>query len=260
MNRPRARKLRLPVVLAITFFAAILLIGSLALVFRSATPKTEYARVSTPGEEDLLDADFENQGKWYGLCGKNSIHSIEDFQKTVAEDQALKTHYAGFNWEKASLGNLQKPMLAYVYFRKDGKIFRKEKPIKLPAGDGYITDGNRTVRTYCCNDYVQGPPLAESPDVGASAVASAPVQSSSSNPPFQASSPAGSSSSGPLAMVGGWIGGGGSNSTPTPGPVPHYPVPPTPVPEPGTGLLVGIGAAGLIGAFTWRYFRRHRTR
>jgi len=136
MNRPRARKLRLPVILAIVFFALIIVIGSLALVFRSATPKTEYVRINTPAEEDLLDADFENQGKWYGLCGKNSIHSIDDFQRTVSEDQALKSHYAGFNWEKASLGNLQKPMLAYVYFKKDGKIFPSKNLLNcLPAMD-----------------------------------------------------------------------------------------------------------------------------
>ena len=206
MNYPPTRKLRLSIILAITFFAAILLVVSLALVFRSMAPKAEYTQINRPGEEDLLDADFENQGKWYGLCSKNSIRSIEDFRKTVEEDEALKTHYAGFNWEKARLGNLQSPTLAYVYFKKDGKIFRKEKPIKLPAGDGYITDGNRTLRTYCCNDYTPGPPLAGSPDLGAAATASAPAQSSSSP----------SSGSGLWAMAGGWMGGGSDGGSDRP--------------------------------------------
>jgi hypothetical protein len=264
MNHPRASKLRLPTVLAIGFFVIILLIASFALIFKPAS-RTEYARTNAPGEEDSLDSDFENQGKWYGLCSKNSVSSVEDFRKTVSEDPALQTHYAGFNWEKASLGNLKGPMLAYVYFRKDDKIFRKEKPIKLPAGDGYITDGSRTVRTYCCNDYTPGPPLAESPDVGASVSASAPVQSSPSLPGGQASSPSGSAGSGPMAAVGAWIGGwSNSSSSPNlysynPGPPPGPP--PTPVPEPGTGLLLGVGVATfLTGTFAWRYFMRHKTR
>jgi hypothetical protein len=256
MNRPR--KLRLPIILAITFFALILIIASLALVFRPAVPKAEYTQVNTLGEEDFMDSDFENQGKWYGLCSKNSVRSVEDFRKTVSEDPALQTHYAGFNWERASLGNLQSPMLAYVYFRKDDKIFRKEKPIKLPAGDGYITDGSRTVRTYCCNDYTPGPPLAGSPDVGASVSASIPAPSSSSLP-VQAPPPSGSSDSGPLGAVTGWIGGGSSSSS-SPGLYSYNPGPPTPVPEPGTGLLLGVGVvAFLAGTFAWRYFGRRKT-
>ena len=110
-------------------------------------------------QEAFVDANFERKGKWYGLCAKNSIHSVDDFRTTVSNDQVLKTHYADFRWENAKLERLDQAMLAYVYFRKDDKIFLTKKPIKLPAGDEYITDGYTRVRTFCCNNYTVVPPL-----------------------------------------------------------------------------------------------------
>ena len=92
-------------------------------------------------------------GKYNGLCTKESIHSIEDFRKTVGEDRLLSAHFSGFNWESARLGKQERDVWVYVSYRKDDVIGWTSKPIRLPKGDGYISDEFHTVRTYWCNDY-----------------------------------------------------------------------------------------------------------
>jgi len=108
-------------------------------------------------QQDFDDSSFEKKGKWYGLCKKNSIYSISDFKTTVANDPVLKAHFVNFNWENAQMGKLEKATWAYVHYRKDNTVFRKETPILLPAGDGYITDGITQIRTQCCNSYAAAP-------------------------------------------------------------------------------------------------------
>ncbi len=93
-------------------------------------------------------------GNWLGLCPRDVIRSIEDFRKLVAGDPLLAMHFADFDWKNARMGNLEEAIWTHVAYRKDGKIRTTRKVIRLPKGDGYITDGKRWVRTYCCNDYV----------------------------------------------------------------------------------------------------------
>lgn len=145
--------------------AGLALVAVLVIVAlkRSAQEPYVYTDLSVSEETDFADESFENGGKWYGLCQKDSIRSIEDFHKTVEGDRVLSAHFADFKWENAVLRRLEKPAFAYVYFRKNDAIVRKAKPIKLPAGDQYITDGAKRIRTHCCNDYEETPPpLVES--------------------------------------------------------------------------------------------------
>lgn len=113
------------------------------------------------------DVDSEIEGKYYGLCEKNSIHSVADFRKTVEQDPILANHYSGFNWDNAKIGRLEESLLTFVSYRKDDIIRRTSKPVRLPKGDEYITDGIHRVRTFCCNDY---------------SVASAPAEVSKAEP------------------------------------------------------------------------------
>lgn len=99
------------------------------------------------------DASSEISGHWYGLCPKNSIHTIADFKGIVENDPLLSKHFSGFKWDKARMGIHKGAIWTHLTFRKDEKIRTTKKVVKLPAGDGYITDGDRWVRTYCGNDY-----------------------------------------------------------------------------------------------------------
>jgi hypothetical protein len=151
VSKIRSHKPRL-IVLTIVGFA-VLLIASLLVIPRFIVGSRSVAWLGLTGQE-FNDADFECQDRWYGLCGKNSITSIDDFRKTASNDAVLKWHFADFKWEEAHMGRLGKDTLAYVFYRRNGQVFRKKSPIKLPAGDQYITDGKMFVRTYCCNNYV----------------------------------------------------------------------------------------------------------
>ncbi len=165
MKQRQTRWRRKSIYVAAVSFAVCLLIVSFVIALKVTTPEPEYAYRAWEEQEAFGDANFEREGKWYGLCAKNSIHSVDDFHRTVSNDPVLKTHYADFRWENAKMGRLDQAVLAYVYFRKDDKISLTKKPIRLPAGDEYITDGYTRVRTFCCNNYTMVPAFNDPPDV-----------------------------------------------------------------------------------------------
>ena len=138
------------------------------LVSLKESVKVQLAKIGLVNEEqfqeqavlditEIQDASSEIDGKWFGLCAKKSVHSVEDFHRTVTSDPVLSAYYAGFNWESAKMGRLEEETYAFVAHKKGDLIKKTSKPIKLPQGDGYITDGERTARTYCCNDIVLSP-------------------------------------------------------------------------------------------------------
>lgn len=214
-------------------------------------PELAVKQDKMPIKEDFPDANYEANGKWYGLCKKQSIHSISDFRKTVSGDPVLKTHFADFDWDNAQMGKLEKSIRAYVDYRKNDTIFRKKTPIVLPAGDEYITDGNVKVRTNCCNSYYT--PMNEldaEPAAGPSQLQLPPVASMSPEP-MQTLTLSQPQQITPLAAV-----GGSPAAIPSPPPVsppPGYDPPanspqsPHQTPLPAAAWIFGTGLVILIG-------------
>ncbi len=100
------------------------------------------------------DAGSEVSGEWYGLCDKNRVYSINDFRKILGNDSVLATYFSDFDWENARMGKLENALWAHVSYRKSDRLSTTRRAIRLPKGDGYITDGKRWLRTYSCADYV----------------------------------------------------------------------------------------------------------
>ena len=269
MTRSLKRFCRLRPVLIGTMVGAACILALVMLFERQAKQPLVY--IDYVEEEDFGDASFENGGKWYGLCERDSIRSIEDFRRTVANDQTLRVHFADFRWGEAVVRRIEKATPAYVYYRKGDVIFRKAKTIVLPAGDEYITDGKTRVRTHCCNDYTEAPPLiasdvVESPEEPLPE--SAPKLSvlpgtRAPSPPISESSSQGTPSWLWPAVAGGMYAqrhGHDHRNTPPPGtptpfnqppedppppPPPDNP-PPVPVPEPNGMLLLGFSIVVII--------------
>jgi hypothetical protein len=242
--------------------AIVLSTVSLIMAFRADTDKGNAPAATSPEEDYFGDASFESKGRWYGLCAKNSVQSIEDFRRIVSEDPVLKTHFADFKWENARMGKLDRVTSVFLNFRRDGKIFRKSKPVELPAGDPYITDGKTTIRSYCCNDYILGSNIEEAggaPAEGPAStegtlIAGSSVRRSSGGSVGPGSiSPHPGRPDRPSVIVVPPVPGPGDKRRPY-GPV--LPDKPTPVSETTTLLLVAIGVAAALVAGS--YVRRKR--
>jgi len=215
--------------------------------------------VALAENEEPEDASSEISGKYYGLCEKNSVHSVADFRKTVQNDAVLSAHFAGFNWESAELGKQDKDVWTFVSYRKGEVIRRTSKPVRLPKGDGYISDGTRIVRTFCCNDYEiapppvkvsLAPPLTPVPDERVDGPPRRMINKSEvvAGPPRQLSSGAPSEDS------------AGAIPEALPKLPPSHPTPttkPIVTPEPGTLYMLG---AGVVAFGLSRLLRRKRTR
>lgn len=198
-----------------------------------------------PDITEVADASSEMGGKWLGLCKKNSIKSVEDFQRTIQNDEVLSSHYSGFDWKNARLGKQNEEILAFVSHRKGDVIKETSKPIKLPKGDGYITDGTHVARTFCCNDIILAPSAGPPPDKD--------ILSPSAGPPYdiynfpQSEDPLPDMYIMPqfYPLYGG-IGQRKTYHTTNKDPDSE------PIPEPGTLILFGIGLAVLATVYRRR--------
>ena len=187
------------------------------------------------------DASSELRGEWLGLCVRNSITTVEDFRRQVEGDSVLSSHFSNFRWSKAEIKWLPSDIQARVSHRRGDVIKLSTKKIKLPKGDRYITDGNRSVRTNCCNDikddYQPYTPAPKEPKNSNYYMIYQPDPvvlngSAANNPPSLPNT---------FYYYGG---GGGGYDPPLPpkDPPPHDP----PVPEPETIILFSMGLVILL--------------
>jgi len=218
----------------------------------SDNPKTQALEIAKLA--GIEDASSEIDGKWKGVCKKNSIHSVEDFKKTVQGDPVLLNHFAGFNWATARLEKQDKEIFAYVTHREGTIIQLTTKLIRLPKDDGYITDGVHAARTYCCND-IEMKPTAGAPaaPIDMAPTAGAPAAPIGMAPP--AGAPASLFNITPLS---GAPIGAAPITTLTPANPPNVPTIST-VPEPNSMLLFVIGIASLAGVSFKKRYDYHRT-
>ena len=198
---------------------------------------------------------------WYGLCEKNSIVSVRDFQKIVFSSEDLRAHYEDFNWKKARLVRTSEPFRAHVSYKKNGNIFwTKEKLSIGKTKEILVSDGTTLVRTYCCNKISHVPQSPHIPDEPSPELLSPP------SIPEEPSIPSPSIPETPKEPVPEIY----PSTQELPRPIfiePSY-VPirsfdsqneiPQPVPEPSTFLLLGTGIAGI--AVAKKFFRKKSLR
>lgn len=159
------------IIVALT--AALVLVSALQIIAMSTRSHpliVAAAKKSAQNVDEPVDETSTVRGKWYGLCGKNQIRSIEHFHRLVEQDRVLAKHYAGFNWKLAREEVLNRPTLVYVAYRKNQQIKYTTRRVKLPKGDRYITDTKRNARFFCGNDFIGAPPNSPPESPGPSPV------------------------------------------------------------------------------------------
>jgi hypothetical protein len=208
-------------------------------------------------------------------------HSGAELRNAVANDAAVRIHYADFAASNARVERLEKTQAFYVSYRAGNEIFWTKKPLTIPAGETVLTDGAHMARTRCGNRLSLAPvgptappgkpeptPAAmEIPD-GGILLASTAVPSELPLTPAPLISIPASAAVPPTAGPGIYLpvipffpvgpGGGGTSpgtstpgsppSPPPPGPPSAPPAPPVATPEPSAlGLMaVGLGFVLLL--------------
>ena len=204
------------------------------------------------------------------------VSSADELRAASAHDATVAEHYAGFDYRRARVIEVDRPRLVYLSYRRGGQVFWTRKQASLHPGEKLLTDGRIMARTRCGNQVSVLPQARTSPEEPLiaeldrpDAVASGREFPSSFNSSLLQVDPAmpigpGSTGGGPLVgpgppgvsmpfpvglpIVSSGGGGGGcvpsqSNNNCNPAP------PPETVPEPGTVVLVLSGAAAVFARF-----------
>ena len=208
------------------------------------------------------------------------VSSADELRQAADHDSTVAAHYAGFDYKRARLIEVDRPRLVYLSYRRGGQIHWTRKQASLHRGEKLLTDGRITARTRCGNQVSVLPQANTLPDEPLIAELDRPdaVASGTEFPssfgssllnvdpvmPIGPGSTAGGSLVGPgppgVSMpfpVGLPIpGGGGAGCVPkktgTDDPKNNKckpEPPPETVPEPGTMVLVLSGAAAVFARF-----------
>jgi hypothetical protein len=216
------------------------------------------------------------------------VTSADELGEAALHDATVADHYAGFNYKRARVIEVNRPRLVYLSYRRGGQIYWTRKRASLHPGEKLLTDGRITARARCGNQVSVLPQAKTSPEE--------PLIAELDRPDAAASGELSPSSSfnsnllqpepvtpiGPGSTAGGTTAGGGGNPV-GPGPpgvlvpfpigvpisgggecVPKKgtdghkdkckPEPPPEVPEPGTVVFVLSGAVAIFARY-----RRKRT-
>ena len=79
------------------------------------------------------------------------VDGPDELQQAIHRDPVIRGHYAGINIESLVMVRTNAPMLAFVSYRKEGKILWTRRPLHIPSGEPILTDGKYIIRSRCGN-------------------------------------------------------------------------------------------------------------
>lgn len=92
------------------------------------------------------------------------VQSPQDLEQASEHDPLVGQHYAGFDYKRATVIEVQEPKLVYLSYRMHDRIYWTSKLIRLRRGEKLISDGKMTARTRCGNRVSEAAQKAVSPE------------------------------------------------------------------------------------------------
>ncbi len=92
------------------------------------------------------------------------VRTPQDLHEASEHDRVVARHFAGFDFQRAKVVELDQAKLVYLSYRIHDKVFWTRKQIRLRKGEKLITDGKITARTRCANQVSVLPQHAVSPE------------------------------------------------------------------------------------------------
>jgi hypothetical protein len=92
------------------------------------------------------------------------VRTPQDLHEMSQHDRVVARHFAGFDFQRAKVVELDQAKLVYLSYRIHDQVFWTRKQIRLRKGEKLITDGKITARTRCANRVSVLPQRAVSPE------------------------------------------------------------------------------------------------
>jgi hypothetical protein len=92
------------------------------------------------------------------------VRTPQELHEVSTHDGVVAKHYAGFDFQRAKVVELDQAKLVYLSYRIGNKVFWTKKKVHLRKGEKLITDGKIAARTRCANRVSESAQNAVSPE------------------------------------------------------------------------------------------------
>lgn len=103
------------------------------------------------------------------------VYDAGEVADSITKDVVVREHYRDLRPDRLRFTRIERPMLAYVSYRKGDKVNWTTHPVTIPANELVLTDGEHLVRARCGNRIeikrpeplpaAVGPPEVPPPDI-----------------------------------------------------------------------------------------------
>ena len=156
-------------------FLLIVVVAGLRLVSDGIHHFTDqWGRPQPPGRSHSLAALAGPQRRAFQARNRRVVYpysvipggvsSAAELRDAAAHDTVVAEHYAGFDYSRARVVEVDRRQLVYLSYRRGGQIRWTRKQASLHPGEKLLTDGKITARTRCGNQVSVLPQANTAPD------------------------------------------------------------------------------------------------
>lgn len=161
----RARKRRGPGLgtAAVRGFALLLLVAVCVITWREVSGGIHSSYSSDSLGISDKGFQFATAEPSYGIQSRNrrlvypysvipgGVRSADELREVAKHDPVVAQHYAGFDYARARVIEVDRPKLVYLSYRRGEQVRWTSKQAMLRVGEKLLTDGRITARTRCGN-------------------------------------------------------------------------------------------------------------